>query len=160
MDERCPSCGAPVGGREKCQGLFDEVLAREFSSALYFGVHRTTVDCYCLQHPEEGCASFKSFAAHLTGLCCAMEFDKDPTMMRAIHTGLNGRREETRPPFVERRGAITIDSVHRASDPESHRKAVGAWAASVWEAWSQYHELARTLLQEMLVATRDHGHWA
>lgn len=89
-----------------------------------------------------------------------MEFDTDPKMMRAIHTGLNGRREETRPPFVERRGTITIDSVHRASDPESHRKAVGAWAESVWEAWAQYHELARTLLQEMLVATRDHGHRA
>lgn len=153
MPEKCPDCGAPVDGRQECQRLFDEVLAREFGNALYFGVHRTTVDCYCLQHPEEGCASFKSFAAHLTGLCCAMEFGRDPKMMRAIHMGMNGRREETRPPFVQHRGAVTVASVHRASDPARHRKAVEAWAVSVWEAWSQYHALARTLLKEMVVAS-------
>ena len=87
---------------------YDEVLAREFSDPLYFGGHRTTVDCYALQHPEGYCASFKSFAAHLTGLCCAVEFGKD----RAIHVGLNGRRDETRPRFVDQRGAITIEAIH------------------------------------------------
>ena len=154
---KCPECGAPVGGGEKCRKLFDEVLAREFSNLLYFGVHRTTVDCYALQHPEGYCASFKSFAAHLTGLCCAVEFGKDPKMMRAIHIGLNGRWDETRPPSVELRGAMTIESVHRKGDPASHRRAVEAWSKSVWDAWSQYHELARSLLKELVEAANQGG---
>jgi len=154
MTETCPDCGAPVGGREECQKLFDAVLARQFSEALYFNVHRTTVDCYSLQHPERYCASFKSFAAHLTGLCCAMEFNREPNMMRAIHTGLDGPDQRTRPPFVEQRGEITIESVHGASDLVSHREAVQSWANSVWKAWSRYHDLARTLLAEMVESSK------
>ncbi|HLJ28269.1 MAG TPA: DUF5946 family protein [Candidatus Angelobacter sp.] len=82
MAERCPECGAPVGGADGCQKLFDEVLARELSDPLYFSANRTTMDCYALQHPHRYCASFKSFAAHLAGLCCAMEYRRDPAMMR------------------------------------------------------------------------------
>ncbi|HEY6349824.1 MAG TPA: DUF5946 family protein [Candidatus Angelobacter sp.] len=155
MGEKCPDCGAPVGGREECQKLFDEVLARHFSDALYFSVHRTAVDCYSLQHPERYCASFKSFAAHLTGLCCAMEFNREPDMMRAVHTGLDGSDRRTRPSFVEPRGEITIEAVHGASELISHREAVQAWANSVWKAWRQYHDLARTLLAEMVESARS-----
>ena|SRR5262244_2043292 len=100
MPEKCPDCGAPVGGREECQKLFDEVIAREFSSPAYFGVHRITVDCYALQPPDRYCASFKSFAAHLSGLCCAARWNTatirpcrarytldsmDDTLARALH---------------------------------------------------------------------------
>ena len=145
-----------MGGRDECRQLFDEVLAREFSNRLYFGVHRTTVDCYVLQHPEGYCASYESFVAHLTGLCCAVEFGKDSRMMRAIHIGLNGRREDVRARFVEHRGAITIESIHRKGDPASHRRAVEAWSKSVWAAWSQYHELAHTRLKEMMMAANEH----
>jgi len=113
LSGKCPECGAPVGGGEKCRKLFDEVLAREFSNLLYFGVHRTTVDCYALQHPEGYCASFKSFAAHLTGLCCAVEFDKDPKMMRAIHIGLNWRLGRNAPAL--RRAAWCDDDRVRPS---------------------------------------------
>lgn len=83
----CPDCGVRVGSRERCQELFEEVIAREFSDAVLFGVHRMTMDCYCLQH-ERYCKSFKSFAAHLAGLCCAMEFNSDPAVMRAIRIAL------------------------------------------------------------------------
>ena len=154
MPEKCPDCGALVGGREECQKLFDEVIAREFSNPTYFGVHRTTVDCYALQHPERYCASFKSFAAHLTGLCCAMEYGKDPAMMRAIHIGLDGPRARQRPAFIRDRGQTTIESVYQAADAAAHRVAVQAWAASTWKAWSQYHQLARTLLIEMVGSAR------
>ena len=153
MVEQCPDCGAPVGGREQCRTLFDEVLAREFGNVLYFGAHRTTVDCYALQHPEGYCVSFKSFAAHLTGLCCAIEFAKDPAMLRGIHAGLDGERTDVRPPFIEKRGALTIEYIHRQRDPASHRRAVEAWAKCVWEAWSQYHNFARSLLREMTART-------
>jgi len=155
MPEKCPDCGVPVGGREECQKLFDEVIAREFSSPAYFGVHRITVDCYALQHPDRYCASFKSFAVHLSGLCCAMEHRNDPAMLRAIHIGLDGRHARSRPAFVERRGEVTIESIHAASDVVAHREAVYRWAISVWQAWSEYHDLARTLLAEMVLAAKS-----
>ena len=152
--EKCPDCGAPVGGREECQKLFDEVIGREFSSPALFGLHRTTVDCYCLQHPERYCASFKSFAAHLTGLYCAIEHGKDPAVMHAIHIGLDGRHDRTRPSFVEDRGEITIQCVYDSADAAGHRNAVEAWAVCVWRAWSQYHDLARELLREMVASAQ------
>ena len=155
MAEKCPDCGADVGGREDCQKLFDEVIAREFSNPAYFGVHRTTVDCYALQHPDRCCASFKSFAAHLSGLCATMEHGNDPAMMRAIHIGLDGRHDRPRPPFVEQRGEVTIESIHATSDVVAHREAVHAWAISVWQAWSKYHDLARTLLSEMVESAKS-----
>ena len=147
MIEKCPECGAP-GGRAACQQMFDEVLAREFGDALYFSVHRTTVDCYALQH-DAYIASFKSFAAHLVGLYVALELDSDPQALRAIHLGLDGKIERARPPIPESRGELTIESVHRIVGVEQHRIAVRAWAASVWKAWSSHHDLARQLLEEM-----------
>jgi hypothetical protein len=55
---------------------------------------------------------------------------------------------------VELRGEVTVDSIHRATDVASHQHAVKIWAASVWEAWSRYHSLARTLLGEMTASAR------
>ena len=154
MADKCPDCGAPVGGREECQKLFDEVMAREFSSPALFSVHRTTVDCYALQHPERYCASFKSFAAHLTDLYCTIEHGNNPAMLRAVHVGLNGRHDRARPPFVEDRGEITIQSVYDSADAVSHRKAVEVWARCVWRAWPQYHDFARELLREMMASAQ------
>src|SRR4051812_15355276 len=51
----------------------DQGLALHFSDATYIGVHRLFVDAYCLQHPDEYCASFKSLAAHLAHLCWSVE---------------------------------------------------------------------------------------
>ena len=60
-----------------CQEMFDHLLARSFSDLTYGRFHRIFVDLYSLQHPDKYCASAKSFAAHLTGLCCVMEHSCD-----------------------------------------------------------------------------------
>jgi hypothetical protein len=54
---------------------------------------------------------------------------------------------------VEARGVLTIEYVHRQREPASHRRAVESWAKCVWEAWSPYHGLARSLLREMTAPT-------
>ena len=70
----CESCGAAVAqGKSGCRGLFEEILAREFSDYRYGKIHRLTVDAYSLQHPEEYMRSGKSFVAHLTGMSAALE---------------------------------------------------------------------------------------
>ena len=74
----CPSCGAPaVEEFADCQEMFDHLLARSFSDLTYGRLHRLFVDLYSLQHPDKYCDSAKSFAAHLTGLCCVMEHSGD-----------------------------------------------------------------------------------
>jgi hypothetical protein len=70
----CSDCGLPQSdGVPACRALFDEVLAQHFENPAYFGVHRLFVDVYCLQHPDRGCISFKSFAAHAAHLCWSVE---------------------------------------------------------------------------------------
>ena len=67
----CPACGAVVaGGRAGCQAVFDELTARAYADLAYASTRNLAFDAYCLQHLETYCHSAKSYAAHLTRLCC------------------------------------------------------------------------------------------
>jgi uncharacterized protein DUF5946 len=141
----CPECGAAVPqGREACQKLFDEVLAREFGDYRYARMHRLTVDVYALQHPAEYMRSAKSYAAHLTGMYAALETGGTAEINRAVQQWLNGSKVFPRPdnPAPRQRGVLTIAHVHEAAEPEDHLRRVHEWARSAWEAWRAYHQLA------------------
>lgn len=144
----CDACGATVpGGRSGCEELFHEVIAREFGDYRYFRVHRLTVDAYSLQHPGQYMRSGKSVAAHLTGLCAALEHEDGRTMNRAVQQWLSGNPAIDKPAHLPaQRGDLTIDHVHAAATPEEHAARVREWARSVWEAWSDHHTLARQLI--------------
>jgi hypothetical protein len=142
----CPDCGAPVaGGRAGCQKLFDEVLAREFGDFRYARLHRLTVDAYSLQHPAEYMRSGKSYAAHLTGMCAAMELDDARSANETVQRWLNGPTAIERPsePPASQRGALTIAHLHAAADADQHLARVREWARSTWDAWRDYHAIAR-----------------
>ena len=142
----CPECGAAVlQGREACQKLFDEVLAREYGDYRYARMHRLTVDAYALQHPAEYMRSAKSYAAHLTGLYAALETDAMAETNRAVQQWLNGSHVFPRPdnPAPRQRGMLTVIHVHEAVDPDDHLRRVREWALSAWTAWHAYHHLAR-----------------
>jgi hypothetical protein len=149
MDTReaiCPGCGAAVaGGGAGCQTLFDEVLAREFSDYRFGRLHRLTVDAYSLQHPAEYMRSGKSYVAHLTGMCAAMEMEDATAVNGTVQQWLNGTRSVERldePPPGER-GSLTVLHVHTASTPDQHLTRVQEWARSTWDAWENYHDRAR-----------------
>src|SRR5437867_11388363 len=72
-EARCPSCGAHLGGREGCQSAFDQLSADAWASPVRGAVHNLVVDTYAMQHPEEYGRSPKSYAAHVTALCCGIE---------------------------------------------------------------------------------------
>src|SRR5215210_8391556 len=94
----CEDCGATVaGGRDGCLKLFEEVIAGEFSDYRYGRMHRLTVDAYSLQHPDKYMRSGKSFAAHLTGMCAALERDDTLSVNQAVQRWLNGRRAIVKP---------------------------------------------------------------
>ena len=102
-----------------------------------------------MQHVERFGASAKSHAAHLTGLCCVVEHDADPAMLAAVARWLSGPSPVEKPAVPPPpRGRITILDARRAEEPEAHAAAVRAWAADVWNAYRERHELARRWLDE------------
>jgi len=111
---------------------------------------RLTIDIYCLQHPDDYCVSAKSLAAHLTGLCWALEHGGDEWGLRALQRWLNTARLD-KPPIPEHRGELTIADVSSASD---YLGAQNRWARSTWAAYADLHDLARGWI---LTATRIVG---
>ena len=151
LNTMCPGCGAVIdGGRAGCQKLFDKVIATEFSDHRYGRIHRLTVDVYALQHPVEYMRSGKSYAAHLTGMYAALETDSTAATNQAVQKWLSGPKALTRPnhPSPGQRRTLTIAYVHEAKDPDEHVRRAREWAVSTWEAWQDYHGLAKEWIAE------------
>ena len=142
----CSGCGLVVeGGVEGCQALFDDESAREYADIRFAARRRMIVDTYCLQHPERYCASAKSLAAHLTGLCIAIEHrGREDELNAAIQRWLERRPELEKPPLPKARGPLTIAAVRSATDLVDHRAAVDGWARGTWDAYAALHPIART----------------
>jgi len=154
MDEdRCPDCGAPgVGGRGGCQALFDALGLRAYSDLRYASVQSLTLDAYCMQHLERYCRSAKSYAAHLTRLCCGLEYGGDPVVYRAIQQWLNGPVDLEKPPILSQLGRMTLADVQAAGSGDEYVRLVRAWAGVVWDAYAVQHDLARGWIQAALAA--------
>ncbi len=147
VDEQgnCPDCGAPMGGRSGCDRAFHELGARAIADAAFGYGRRAVVDAYCLQHPAY-IESLKSFAAHLCGLCAAVERRTDARAERAIWHTLQVPPGATKPPPVRTGWTRTVASVVGATEPMAFRQAVDTWVADVWSAWAAHHALARQWL--------------
>ena len=147
-DDVCEDCGAVVAeGKAGCLKVFEEILAREFSDYRYGRIHRLTVDAYSLQHPDEYMRSGKSFAAHLTGMCAALESEDALSTNQAVQRWLSTNPRIEKPAHIpERRGGLTITYIRGAADAEEHVKRVREWARDVWGAWSAHRDLAGRLI--------------
>ena len=141
----CTGCGLIVpGGVEGCQSLFDDESTRQYGDVRFAVRRRMVVDTYCLQHPERYCASAISMAAHLTGLCIAMEHrGREEELNAAVQRWLSRRPELTKPPPPKLRGPLTIAAVRAATDLNDHRAAVDGWARGTWDAYAALHPIAR-----------------
>ncbi len=141
----CEECGLEVEhGADGCRSIFERLIARDFSDALYFSVHRMVVDTYSLQHPERYCRSAKSLAAHLCGLCQILDGEASAAVGdEALRRWLNGRVGLTKPVLPSFRGQLTIADVDRAKDPSAYAEAARRWARPTWEAYAPLHDLAR-----------------
>ena len=89
--------------------------------------------------------SAKSFAAHLTGVCAAVESEDAAAINRVVQQWLNGPKPLERPGDVPagHRGKLTIADVHSAADPQEYLQRIREWARASWDAWSTHHALAR-----------------
>lgn len=151
----CPSCHAiPREGFASCREMWERLQLQSLSNFAYARFHRPIVDAYALQHPEPYCRSAKSYAAHLTGICVAVEHHGDARVNLAVQRWLSGNPEIDKPPLPGARGALTIADVLAADGPEQVRAALQAWFHSTWQAYAAHHELARAWIREALGAGR------
>jgi len=104
---------------------------------------RLSIDVYCLQHPERYCVSAKSLAAHLTGLCWALDHGISEGGLRELRRRLDGRHDLLKPPITAGRGALTVADIASVTGPAEYTKALDRWARSTWAAYADLHQTAR-----------------
>jgi hypothetical protein len=151
--EKCPACGALVpGGRDGCQSVFDELTAHAYADVAYASVRDLAFDAYCMQHLETYCRSAKSYAAHLTRLCCGIDYGGDPRVYEAIQHWLNGSVKIAKPQVLNQLGTMTVMDVRDASRAEEHIRRMRAWAANVWDAYRGQQDLAHAWIKAALAA--------
>ncbi|HTX90432.1 MAG TPA: DUF5946 family protein [Anaerolineales bacterium] len=142
----CPDCGAPgVDGREGCQALFDETFGPAHPELA--AVRDLAFDAYCMQHLERYCRSAKSYAAHLTRLCCGLEYRGEPRLYTAIQKWLNGSVLLEKPALLPFLGKLTIADAPAVGTAEARREFARVWAESVWAAYASRHGLAHGWLE-------------
>ena len=144
----CPDCGAVIsGGREGCQAAWETITLRAYSEPAYGVLYDMAFDTYCMQHPEKYCRSTKSYAAHLTRLCCGLEYDGDTKVYAAIRRWLDGRVELEKSQLLAYRGKLTIADLLNAPAPQAYRQRILYWAEDVWAAYGSQHDLARSWIK-------------
>lgn len=150
-EDSCPDCGASVtGGRAGCQALWEEITVQAYSDLRYAAVYNLAFDTYCMQHLDTYCRSAKSYAAHLTRLCCGLEHSGNPAIYAAIQKWLNGSVSIEKPESLSHLGHLTIADVQAARTGEEFTRCVQAWAESVWDAYTAQHDIARTWIETAL----------
>jgi hypothetical protein len=151
---RCTGCGVLVeNGTQGCRDIFNALGIRAWEDPRIGRFHWTLVDAYALQHPDEFCASAKSLAAHLAGLCAGLEHAGNASLRPALQRWLNGRSPVAKPELPEFRGSLTIaDVAAAATDPDSYERVVDAWAGVVWAAYAPSQALAREWVDGVLAA--------
>lgn len=149
--DRCGGCGLAVeGGTDGCQVMFDDESVREYGDVTFAGRRRLVVDTYALQHPERYCRSATSLAAHLTGLCVAVEHRaREETLNDAIQRWLSRRPELDKPALPVARGPLTIADVLAATDAVTHRSIVERWARGTWAAYAELQPVARAWVNQV-----------
>ena len=143
--EQCTGCGLAIaGGTQGCQALFSDFRIREARElARDYRSTRLAVDVYCLQHPDRYCVSAKSLAAHLTGVCWAMERDGSEGGLRILQQWLNSPGSLVKPPLPAARGSLTISTVAASKTPDDYVVRLKRWADSTWAAYAALHDIAR-----------------
>jgi hypothetical protein len=148
----CPDCGLRANpGEPDCAALRDALMARDFEQpALYWRYHRMALDAYCVQHSAY-VESAKSLAAHLCGLCVALEYNNDPATLGGIQLWLSTNPKLQKPELPAFRGRVTIADVSGIENPVEYGRAVESWAQSGWEAYRDLQPLAREWIAQSAV---------
>jgi hypothetical protein len=160
-DAVCPGCGLRMPHRPglpydgyyhaspECWSVYTEVLAAEYSHAVLWGqVHQLTVDTYAVQHAGRSHPD-KSVDIHLAGLHLAfVRGIRSPNIAPMLQRLAASKPAwpHFEPPRVD--WPLTVcDVALVAGEFDAHIRAVRAWSATVWHAWSAHHASIAALVE-------------
>ena len=127
---------------------YDELCAYTLTHGNVAFIHQHVVDAWAAQHATaESKPIGVTFA--LAGLYLHVERQLTGRQVQLAHMKM-ARQKRGWPAFVlpNERGAITAVDVMRAPEGEQRDKAIGAWAESVWSAFSMNRPTVVALLAE------------
>lgn len=160
----CPQCEAAVpdvtGPVHKyvpsapgCWQLFGQIQADE---ALRFGyppAHLLVVDAYMAQHPgnSHDRRDRQSVFVHLAGLCAVLEQPMNPAQATNVLRRVLQHHDDF-PALARDDGPGKLNVVHLvgARDLADYENRALAWGRTVWQAWTQHHELIRLAVTSVL----------
>lgn len=152
VNSTCTECGALVPGEfESCDAFLTFVLSGYLKRAE--SPPRLLVDTFALQHPKRACKSAKSYAGHLSGLCCGVEYGGSEKVYAAIQRWLSnsaGRIGLKRPREPEYRGRLTLRHLYGVDSREKFDLRLRECAMDVWDAYKSQHEIARQWIETAL----------
>jgi hypothetical protein len=151
----CTECGAQIPpGFGSCDELFMFILTplsqRGQDSPEAFRLARLFVDTFGMQHPARSGKSPKSYAAHLTGLACGVEYNCSRWLYADLQKWLNRPAAQSglrRPVDLPSRGTLTVRFIYDAPDQAEADRRIPVWARDVWEAYAPQHELSRSWIR-------------
>ena len=158
VDHRCTECGAQVPPEfGSCDELFMTLLTQLGMSQPQLPegnpLARLFVDTFAMQHPARSCKSAKSYAAHITGLCCGVEYGGSQAVYAALQRWLNGPAAAigiARPTEPRFRGTLTVRYTYDAESDAEFAARVHDWARDVWQAYASQHELVRAWVRKAI----------
>ena len=121
-----------------------------------FRLARLFVDTFGMQHPARSGKSPKSYAAHLTGLWCGVEYNGASWLYAALQRWLNrpvAQTGLTRPSDLSYRGALTVRHIYDAANEIEADTRIHEWAGAVWSAYAPQHDLVKGWITK---ATQGH----
>jgi len=162
--ERCFSCHASVPriqgpthdymtSSPGCWKLFTGLLdALQRDGPAAAGELQDVVDAYAAQHPgRPGRRESQSVHLHLTSLYLGLEHGFDArARQRALQALLRGRPAFAwlEPPSFA--NTLTVADVVACRSDAARREAIGAWAASVWDAWKPHRATVAGVVARIL----------
>ncbi len=142
------NCECGVLLEKECQRMQNELIVKSAENYEIAKLNMLRADVYCMQHPSRYLISDKSFAAHLMGLCIAMEYDNELSLYKVIQKWEYGKGQVRKPPIPIHLGDLTIFHVIHATSSGEYTQLLHEWALCVWEAYEEHHELAHEWLKE------------
>lgn len=149
IESTCTECMALIPTEFDSCGAFLHSISKDLKSV----APRLLVDAYAMQHPKRACKSPKSYAGHLAGLCCGVEYGGSAKVHAAIQRWLSARAGAiglVRPQEPEYRGRLTIRHLYGIGVLSKFEPRLHEWAMDVWGAYASQHDLARGWVETAL----------
>jgi hypothetical protein len=127
---------------------YEELSAYTLARADQAFIHQHVVDAFAAQSADETTKPITLTFA-LVGLYLHVEKCRTGRRVQMVHLQL-AQRKRTWPtwPLPSGRGAMNADDVMRSAPGAERDKAIDAWCASVWQAFSHHRDAVVMLLKE------------